>query len=66
MNDSERMAAIAACGAFDEALTDGRMTAPRSEMPKSIRIRDLLEWCSSVGRSTGSLADAEIQRFVIK
>ena len=36
MTGSERMTAIAECGAFDEALTDGRMIAPRSEMPKVV------------------------------
>ena len=66
MTDRERMAAMEACGAFDEALTDGRMTAPSSERPKSIRIRELLGWCKSIGRDTASLTDAEIRRFVIE
>lgn len=35
MTDSERMTAIAAW-AYDEALTEGRMIAPRSEVPKVV------------------------------
>lgn len=63
MTDSDRLDAISACGAFDEALTDGRMTAPSSESPESIRIRDLLGWCESTGRDPATLTDAEIRRF---
>ena len=63
MTDADRMDAISACGAFDEALTDGRMTAPSSGRPESIRIRDLLGWCESTGRDPATLTDVEIRRF---
>lgn len=63
VTDADRLDAISACGAFDEALTDGRMTAPSPGRPESIRIRDLLGWCESTGRDPATLTDAEIRRF---
>ncbi len=65
MTDRERMDAINTYGTLDEVLADGRMTITSSDAQQKIRIRELLGWCQSMGRSTNSLTSTEIQMFTI-
>lgn len=66
MTNEERLRAIDECGKFDESLSDGRMVEPVKDLPTSIDIRKLLNFCITIGRDPSTLTEQEIAKYMIQ
>lgn len=66
MTNEERLCAIDECGKFDESLSDGRMVKSVNELPISIDIKKLLNFCKATGKDSSTLTNQEIAKYVIQ